>query len=113
MNLERSIILWLICLSSVAIQSTAAEMVVSGVFSNDMVLQRETKVPVWGWADPGEKISVSIADQRVEAIADQSGNWRAELAPLKVQRTGELVVSGSKQFVFKNVAVGDVWFCSG
>lgn len=73
-----------------------AEVKPASVFTDNMVLQREIKVPVWGTAVPGEKVTVQFAGQTVEAVADASGNWRADLAPLKTSaEPAELIVSGA------------------
>ena len=84
------------------------------VFGDNMVLQSGQKVPVWGKADPGEKVTVSFAGQTVAAKADAKGAWRVDLKPLKVSATGAAFrVKGANELVFRNVVVGEVWFCSG
>ena len=84
------------------------------VFGDNMVLQGGQKVPVWGKADPGEKVTVSFAGQTVAATADAKGAWRVDLKPLEVNATGAAFrVKGANEIVFQNVVVGEVWFCSG
>jgi len=84
------------------------------VFGDNMVLQAGQRVPVWGKADSGEKVTVTFAGQTVSATADAKGAWRVDLAPLKTNATGaEFRVRGSNEIVFGNVVVGEVWFCSG
>ena len=92
-----------------------ADVSVSKIFGSNMVLQRDMPVPVWGKANPGEDVSVSFADQKLSAKADDAGNWQVELKPLKASKDGaELVVAGAANtFTFTNVLVGDVWLCSG
>ena len=90
---------------------------VSGLFVDNVVLQREMPVPVWGTADPGEKITVAFAGQTVVGVADAQGKWQVELAPLKASSKGrELTVSGrnaDQPITVKNVVVGEVWILSG
>lgn len=95
--------------------SVRAEIKPASVFTDNMVLQREIKVPVWGTAVPGEKVTVQFAGQTVEAVADASGNWRATLAPLKTSASpAELIISGADSSVkLTNILVGEVWLCSG
>jgi sialate O-acetylesterase len=84
------------------------------VFSDHMVLQRDISAPVWGWADPGETITVKVADQTVTATADPAGKWRVKLSPIKAGGPYELVVTGkTNNTVVTDVLVGDVWICAG
>lgn len=91
-----------------------ARLKLAGIFSDHMVLQRDTVLPVWGMAEPGSLVMVKIADQEVPAVADSQGNWRADLAPLGVARDLSLTVTAGEQSVeLSDIAVGEVWFCSG
>ena len=84
------------------------------VFGDNMVLQRGQRVPVWGKAAPGEKVTVTFAGQTLTATADAKGAWRVDLQPLKENATGTaFCVKGANEIVFQNVVVGEVWFCSG
>lgn len=92
-----------------------AAVVPASVFTDNMVLQRDMKVPVWGTAAPGEKITVKFAGQAVSAVADAAGSWRAELTPLAVSSEGAEMGIEGKDFsvTLTNVLVGEVWLCSG
>jgi sialate O-acetylesterase len=84
------------------------------VFSDNMVLQRDRPVPVWGWAPSGEKVTVAFAGQTKTATADTEGKWMVTLDPLKASKEpAALTVSGSRTLTIQNVLVGEVWFCSG
>jgi len=91
----------------------AAELKLAAVFSDHMVLQQEQAVPVWGWASPGDEVSVSIAGQRKSTKADGAGNWRVTLDPLKAGEAGAMVVKGKNTITVKDVLVGEVWLASG
>jgi sialate O-acetylesterase len=90
-----------------------AELWMPAIFSDHMVLQREQANPVWGTAEPGQTVTVSIAGQRHETRADSEGNWRVELAPLPAGGPHELSVEAADRRAFEDVLVGEVWFCSG
>lgn len=83
------------------------------IFSNHMVLQRDQVNPVWGWADPGENVTVTIAGQTHRATADQQGMWQVKLEPLPAGGPHELVIQGTNRIVLQDVLVGEVWVCSG
>lgn len=78
-----------------------------------MVLQRETAIPVWGWANSGENITVSLNKQTVAVVADQTGKWSVKLKAEKAGGAFTLIVKGENTIEFKNIAVGEVWLCSG
>ena len=84
-------------------------------FADGMVLQRDRPVPVWGTADPGEKVTVSFSGESAEAVAGADGKWLCKLPPLKMSREPhELVASAAdSRQVVGDVLVGDVWFVSG
>ena len=90
-----------------------AEVRLPAVFSDHMVLQRQMPVPVWGWASPGEKVTVKLADQQAEATADKDGKWTVKIGPFEAGGPHELTVTGTKTLTIKDVLVGEVWLCSG
>lgn len=90
-----------------------AEVKLPALFTSHMVLQRDRANPVWGWAEPGEKVSVKIADQQHSATADEQGNWRVKLKPLTAGGPHKLTIEGSNRVVCDDVLVGEVWVCSG
>ena len=83
------------------------------VFSDHAVLQRDAPLPVFGRADPGEAVTVTLAGLRAEARADASGRWSATLPALGAGGPHELVVEGRNRLVVKDVLVGEVWIGSG
>jgi sialate O-acetylesterase len=93
----------LACLSVAGVKTPA-------VFSDHMVLQRDRDVRVWGWANPGEEVRVSIDDQRWVTNADSDGNWSVTLSPHKAGGPYTLKVN---DLSFSDVLYGDVWVCSG
>ncbi|MDO6597948.1 sialate O-acetylesterase [Oceanihabitans sp. 2_MG-2023] len=86
----------------------------ANLFSDHMVLQRGMKVPIWGSAEAGQKVSVAFAGQLKTTITDAFGKWKIQLDTLKTSKTGsDLIVSGKKEIVISDVLVGEVWICSG
>ncbi|MDO4550875.1 MAG: sialate O-acetylesterase [Planctomycetia bacterium] len=105
---------FLLIMSLMLVASAVADVRVSKVFTDNAVLQRDVSVKVWGWAEAGEHVSVSFADQKVETKADENGKWLITLLPLVASTEGkDLTISGKNTLVFRNVVVGDVWICSG
>ncbi|MHC4249309.1 MAG: sialate O-acetylesterase [Planctomycetota bacterium] len=105
------------CVVAMAVFSCSAalaEVRLSAVFGNNMVLQRGMPVPVWGMAGPGEQVTVSFGRQRERAAAGANGRWRVTLDTMPASEEGrELIIEGANRIVFKNVLVGEVWVCSG
>lgn len=114
--MKRIVLLAVLLLSPFAAVE-AAELKLAALFSDHMVLQRDQDVPVWGWADPGEKISVEFGDQKKTATADADGKWMIKLAPLAASaKRRTLAVRGEKpnrKAEAADVLVGEVWLGSG
>ncbi|MBN1393663.1 MAG: sialate O-acetylesterase [Pirellulales bacterium] len=109
-----NIVLTFACLLTI-VGPAAAAVRMPAVFDDNMVLQRGRPAPVWGWAAPGEEVVVSIAGQTHIARADEDGKWKVALQELELARPTNMTVKGSSgtTLVFNNVAVGEVWLCSG
>ena len=83
------------------------------IFSDHMVLQRDIKVPVWGWDNAGQKVAVTLGVNKAEVIASRDGKWSLKLAPLAAGGPYKMTVAGSSTAIFENVMTGDVWIASG
>ncbi len=88
---------------------------VHNLFQTNMVLQRDKPVSIWGWADPGEKVTVSFASQTQTATADKDRAWKVTLAAMPANSAPhKLTVQGkNKMLTLENVLVGDVWILGG
>jgi sialate O-acetylesterase len=93
--------------------SASAEVRLPHVFSEHMVLQRDVPIPVWGWAEPGETVTVQLGQATAKATADAQGKWRVTLPKQPAGGPLTLVVSGSSKITLEDVLVGEVWLCSG
>lgn len=93
--------------------AAAADVKLPPVLSSHMVLQRETAVPVWGTAAPGEAVTVTFRDQTKTATADTDGKWSVKLDALKAGGPDALTVRGKNTLTLEDVLVGEVWVGSG
>ncbi len=80
---------------------------------DSMVLQRDAKVNIWGWASPKEKISISFQSKKYKTVADATGNWLITLNPMKAGGPYTMKIVASNHITLSNILMGDVWFCSG
>ncbi|NBV38988.1 MAG: hypothetical protein EBS00_05425 [Verrucomicrobia bacterium] len=102
---------------------TAADLSISYVFTDHMVLQREKPVAVWGWANAGETVTVEFADQKNTTVAGPDGKWLLYLSPMPASFESRVIkISGSnsaadaskpRSIEIKDVLVGEVWLGSG
>jgi sialate O-acetylesterase len=80
---------------------------------DNMVLQRDCPLKLWGWADPGERIQIQFRGQKVNATADAHGAWSVTLAPLHSGGPDQMQLTGRQRLTLNNILVGDVWLASG
>jgi sialate O-acetylesterase len=95
------------------IVSAAADVRLPALFSDHMVLQREMAVPVWGWADPGEEVTVKISGQTHSTKADGDGKWKVTLEAMRGEEAVTMTVVGKNTVTIDDVLVGEVWLASG
>ena len=92
----------------------ATALRLSKLFSDGVVLQRRVRIPVWGWAEPNAKVTVSFRGQSASAAADSDGRWSVRLPPAEAGGPFELRVdAGDQHLRVADVMVGDVWVASG
>ena len=92
----------------------SAQLKVSRLFGDHMVLQREKPVKVWGWANKGDKVELTFNQQKATAKADADGKWMAELPAMSAGGPYELVIkSGKDELKISDILVGEVWLLSG
>ncbi len=90
-----------------------AEVKLPRIFSSNMVLQQGIEIPVWGWADKGEQITVTFNNKTLRTKTDNNGKWIVKLPVTDYGGPHTLVVKGKNTVVFENVLIGEVWVCSG
>jgi len=111
-------ILPFICLTAFLSTGTVfplqADVKLPSIFGDHMVLQQEAKVPVWGTADAGEKVTVTVGDHTAAATAGADGKWRVDLNPFpNGAPAATMIVTGKNTLTFQDVLIGDVWLASG
>jgi sialate O-acetylesterase len=80
---------------------------------DSMILQRDTKVKIWGWASPKEKIKIDFLKKKYKTVADAKGNWMVELSPMEAGGPYTMKIDAKNHIVLNDILIGDVWFCSG
>jgi sialate O-acetylesterase len=112
MRLLREICLTVL-VSLVAGGVATADVKLSAVIGDRMVLQLGQELPFWGWAESGETVSVTVAGKTASTTADADGRWSLRHPALSKSGPVEVTVAGKNTIVLKDVLVGDVWICSG
>lgn len=105
--------IWLLFLLNALVISVKAEVTLPKLISNGMILQRDQKVKLWGWALPGEEIHIDFNGQTLKTTCAENQRWEATLAPMKAGGPYQMTISGKNNIVLKDILLGDVWLCSG
>lgn len=108
--MKRTVLLVAVLLSSRAL---FANITLPKIFSDNMVLQRNKPIPVWGWAAANEKVTIQFNKQVKTARADKTGQWKLALDPEQAGGPFQLIVKGKNTITISNILVGEVWICSG
>ncbi len=97
----------------IALLPLHAQVTLPRLVSDGMILQRNTDVKVWGWASPGEKVTVSFLDKKYTATTDNKGNWSVMLEPAKAGGPYTMKIDASNHITLQNIMMGEVWVASG
>ena len=103
-------------LLSVITVPVLADVRLPSVISNHMVLQQNSKANLWGWAEPGEKVSVKGSPKWAfskAATANKYGKWKVAIATPKAGGPYEITIKAKNVIVLKDILIGEVWLCSG
>ncbi|HEY1686258.1 MAG TPA: sialate O-acetylesterase [Tepidisphaeraceae bacterium] len=99
---------------SIASQFAFAGLKLGSTFSDNMVLQREQNVIVWGEADPRKVVQIQLGEETASATADGAGHWKATLKPLPVGGPYSAKISSESESIgLKDILSGDVFLCAG
>jgi sialate O-acetylesterase len=116
-HLHRPALAFALC---VAVNALAAAdqrpLKLHAIFSSNMVLQRDKPIAIWGWAEPGTKVSVQLGGDKTEAMAgDGKGRWEASFPAREASAEPQTlaVTAGDQKLELTNVVVGDVWVMAG
>ena len=95
-------------------QSIRAEIKLPGYFTDNMMLQRDKPIKIWGWGNRYETVTVSIHDQKVNTRCKKDGTWEIILSPIPYGGPYSLTVQGKENSIkIENILIGDIWLCSG
>ncbi|MBO9683527.1 MAG: sialate O-acetylesterase, partial [Flavisolibacter sp.] len=83
------------------------------IIQDSMILQRDAKIKVWGWAAKGEKVSISFHGKKYNIKADADGKWSVWLPAMKAGGPYTMDINASNKISLKDILIGDVWLCSG
>lgn len=107
--------LFIFTLTASCVLQMSARPVLSPLFTDNMVIQQQTKAPIWGQAKAGRKVTVTASwdGKTVTGMADAKGDWRVELQTPSAGGPYTITVSDGEKVTLQNVMVGEVWICSG
>ncbi|HEY4155949.1 MAG TPA: sialate O-acetylesterase [Puia sp.] len=92
---------------------TSAQVRLPRLISDGMVLQRDSRIKVRGWAAPGEQVVLNFHGQTDTVRAGADGKWALELLPLKAGGPFSMEIRATNRIIIKNILIGEVWLCSG
>jgi sialate O-acetylesterase len=93
--------------------NSSAQVKLPQLIRDSMILQRDEKINLWGWASPNEKVSVRFNGKAYKTTADKGGNWKLQLPPTKAGGPYTMDIIASNKITLREILFGDVWFCSG
>ena len=111
-------VLWSLVVSllitSFSVLPARADVKLPKVIGSHMVLQRERPLPIWGWADGGEEVTVTLGETKVSTKADAQGNWKVVLPAVAADgKAHSMTVSGKNKIELEDILIGEVWLGSG
>ena len=99
-----------------AVEANAGVLKTHGIFSSNMVIQREKPITIWGWAGAGSKVSVQFGHENAEAVADgEKGRWQVTFPARPADAAGRklTIIAGDDMIEMDNIVIGDVWVMNG
>ena len=115
MKTRLTLLLLVFCIELFASCIKKSDIVLASLFQDNMVLQQQSKVPIWGWAEPNSEINIysSWNDKTIATKSDSSGKFTANLETIAAGGPFQIEISSANKLVLKNVMLGEVWLCSG
>lgn len=92
---------------------SGADVRLPRIFSSHMVLQHDAPLPVWGWAAPRERVTVTLAKTTLRTVADKQGKWRVTFPAQPYGGPHTMTVTGKNKITLDDILIGEVWICSG
>jgi sialate O-acetylesterase len=94
-------------------QAAIADVRLPKLVGDNMVLQRDAPLPIWGWADPGETVTISFGGKKYTAKPDSKGKWMVTLPAMKAGGPHTMTIAGKNRITVQNILIGEVWLASG
>ncbi len=94
-------------------QIASADVRLPHLLGDNMVLQRDLPIPIWGWAGPNEKVTVRLGNSSASTTAAADGQWSVKLPKLAAGGPYQMTVAGANTLTLSNILIGEVWVCSG
>ncbi|MBD0364892.1 MAG: sialate O-acetylesterase [Flavisolibacter sp.] len=94
-------------------QITFSQVKLPRLIRYSLVLQRDAKIKIWGWAAPGEKINIKFNNKNFKTTTGSDGKWMVTLSPMKAGGPYTMNIDASNHIILKDILMGDVWVCSG
>jgi sialate O-acetylesterase len=103
----------LLCLSLFTTPLIFSQVRLPRLIRDSMILQRDAKIKIWGWASAGEKVQVKFNGKTSKTTTADDGTWSIILPPMKAGGPYTMTIDGNNHLVIGNIFLGDVWICSG
>ena len=102
-----------IAVSFILSAQTYSQVRLPGLVRDSMILQRDARINIWGWASKNEKIKIKFNGKNYKTTTGADGKWLVELPAMKAGGPYTMEISGSNKIFLREILIGDVWFCSG
>ena len=103
----------LFCFGLLILNSVAAQVKLPQIIRDSMILQRDAKINIWGWASTGEKVSIKFNGKTYRTRTGDDGKWKVQLLPMKAGGPYTMNISGKNKISLHDILIGDVWLCTG
>ncbi|MGZ5191676.1 MAG: sialate O-acetylesterase, partial [Flavisolibacter sp.] len=103
----------LICITVLCTFLANAQVRLPALIRDSMILQRDVKVNIWGWANPGEKVQIKFNKKKYKTTTATNGKWKLQLPAMKAGGPFIMEIEASNQIILREILYGDVWLCSG
>ena len=111
--MKNSKLISLVCLPLFVMQTLTAQVRLPRLIRDSMILQRDSKINIWGWASGNEKIKIKFNGRNFDATASVDGKWSLQLPAMKAGGPYMMRIDATNHLVITNILIGDVWLCSG
>ena len=105
--------IFMVCSCLIATRYVSAQVKLPQLIRDSMILQRDAKIYIWGWASKGEKVSVKFNGKTYKTKTNDNGEWKLQLSSMKAGGPYIMEISGKNKIVLHDILVGDVWLCAG